>query len=89
MDIAQVIIKGDAQAIQAAHKAIVLALGIVQGEHELSYEWDDCGFMDGVGGHHADGCGWAPDGTYCGACVQPSCQDCGVWKNKKQRQMLK
>ena len=89
MDIAQVIIRGEPQAIQAAHKAIVLALRIVQGEHKLNYEWDDCGYLDDVGGHHDSGCGWAPDGTYCGECAQSSCRDCGIWKNREQRQALK
>lgn len=89
MDIAQVILEGDPKAIQAARKAIVLALGIVQGEHKLNYEWDDCGYLDDVGGHHDSGCGWAPDGIYCGECAQSSCRDCGIWKNREQRQALK
>lgn len=89
MDIAQVIIRGEPQAIQAAHDAIVLALGIVQNKHQLNYEWNYCGFMDDVGGRHDSGCGWAPDGTYCGECTQSSCRDCGIWRNKKHRKALK
>lgn len=88
MDIIQLTIKGDTAAIQAAQKAITLALGVVKGEHKLSYEWVDCGYVDDVGGHHDSGCGWMPDGTWCGECTQSSCRDCGVWQYKLKRQEI-
>lgn len=87
MDIAQVIIKGDTKAIQAARKAIALALGVIRSEHNLSYEWDDCGYIDDIGGHHDSGCGWMPDGTYCGECSKSSCRECTIWNNKQQRKV--
>lgn len=89
MDIVQVTIKGDAKAIAAAQKALTLAMEVVQQEHQLTYEWVDCGFLDGVGGHHDSGCGWAPDGTYCGECSQSSCRNCGIWEYKRKSQQLK
>lgn len=89
MDIAQVVLKGSPQALQAAHKAILLALEVVQSEHPILYEWDDCGFMDDVGGHHDNGCGWAPDGTYCGECPRSSCRDCKIWEHKSKYCTLK
>ena len=85
MDMAQVIIKGDAQALKAAHKAIIIALGVVQNEHACIYEWDNLGYLDDVGGHHDSGCGWAPDGSYCGICSHQSCRECSLWKHKQQR----
>lgn len=85
MDVAQIILKGNPQAIQAARKALNIALKVVQSEHNLIYEWDDCGYMDDIGGHHDSGCGWAPDGSYCGACSHQSCRDCPIWQHKQHR----
>lgn len=83
MDMAQVIIKGNPQAIEASHKAIDLALRVVQQEHNVTYTWDDCGYIDDIGGHHDSGCGWAPDGTYCGECSKQSCRECTIWNYKQ------
>lgn len=89
MKLAQVILHGDATALQAAQKAVKIALGVVQNDYQLSYEWDECGYTDEVGGHHDSGCGWMPDGHYCGECSQLSCKDCGVWQHKLKTQALK
>lgn len=35
-------------------------------------------------GIHEDGCGWAPDGTFCGECSMLDCSTCGVWKGKNK-----
>lgn len=37
-------------------------------------------FKDEVGGVHEDGCGWSPDGEFCGECSKPTCQHCPSWK---------
>lgn len=45
-------------------------------------EDSDClsGFHDEVGGYHEGGCGWDPDGHFCGECSDASCADCPAWK---------
>lgn len=39
---------------------------------------------DSIGGYHADGCGWDPDGHPCGECSSLSCADCPVWQHHGQ-----
>ena len=46
---------------------------------DLSVSIDDCGYLDTIGGYHSDGCGWNPEGKFCGECSSMSCLDCGVW----------
>ena len=33
-------------------------------------------------GTHEDGCGWAPDGTFCGECSSATCVGCPGWEKK-------
>ena len=44
---------------------------------------DDAKWTDSVGGVHEDGCGWAPNGDFCGECSNESCENCSVWKGEK------
>lgn len=45
-------------------------------------EDSDClsGFHDEVGGYHEGGCGWDPNGHFCGECSDASCANCPVWR---------
>lgn len=40
-------------------------------------------YIDELGGVHDSGCGWAPDGTFCGECSHMSCKICDVWSEMK------
>lgn len=46
--------------------------------------YDDAKWTDGVGGVHEDGCGWAPNGDFCGECSNETCENCSVWRNIKE-----
>ena len=39
----------------------------------------DRGFHDDAGGHHEGGCGWDPNGKFCGECSCGDCGQCPVW----------
>ena len=43
---------------------------------------DDAKWVDSVGGIHEDGCGWAPNGDFCGECSNKTCENCFVWNRK-------
>lgn len=43
---------------------------------------DDAKWIDSVGGIHEDGCGWAPNGDFCGECSNETCENCFVWNKK-------
>lgn len=30
-------------------------------------------------GTHEDGCGWDPNGNFCGECGSGTCEDCPIW----------
>lgn len=34
--------------------------------------------IDEIGGVHEGGCGWAPDGTFCGECCKITCVGCPI-----------
>ncbi len=40
-------------------------------------------YIDEVGGVHASGNGFAPDGSNCGKCLNISCKTCAVWNRIK------
>ena len=42
---------------------------------------DEAKWTDSVGGAHEDGCGWAPNGDFCGECSNESCENCSVWRS--------
>ena len=44
-------------------------------EHGSTWLDEDC-YIDAVGGHHDSGCGWNPQGVYCGECCSASCEGC-------------
>lgn len=37
------------------------------------------GFYDDAGGYHEDGCGWDPNGHFCGECSCGDCGQCRIW----------
>lgn len=39
----------------------------------------DTGFHDEAGGYHEGGCGWDPNGHFCGECSCYDCGQCSVW----------
>lgn len=39
----------------------------------------DRGFHDDAGGYHEGGCGWDPNGKFCGECSCGDCGQCPVW----------
>lgn len=41
-----------------------------------SYLCIENSWYDEIGGHHSDGCGWNPAGTFCGECSYDSCVGC-------------
>lgn len=45
----------------------------------------DEGFHDAVGGYHEGGCGWDPNGQFCGECSNSTCAECGVWHRTQQK----
>lgn len=45
---------------------------------------DEAKWADSVGGAHEDGCGWAPNGDFCGECSNASCENCSVWRNIRE-----
>lgn len=46
----------------------------------LFYPTDsDDNYIDELGGVHDSGCGWNPNGEFCGECSNISCKICGVW----------
>lgn len=51
---------------------------------EICIEEDDAKWTDSVGGIHEDGCGWAPNGDFCGECSNESCENCSVWRNIRE-----
>ena len=78
-------LKGNPQTIDAVQKATDMVFSALKNSNpDLSYEWDNCGYTDGVGGHHDCGVGWSPDGHYCGECNIDSCADCKIseWRQK-------
>ena len=54
---------------------------VIQSEEAKHYP---C-FYDEVGGYHEGGCGFDPDGEFCGECGSTSCASCGVWHDKRLR----
>lgn len=39
----------------------------------------DEGFHDDAGGYHEGGCGWDPNGNFCGECSCGDCGQCQTW----------
>lgn len=39
----------------------------------------DKGFHDDAGGYHEGGCGWDPNGHFCGECSCGDCVQCPIW----------
>lgn len=39
----------------------------------------DKGFHDEAGGYHEGGCGWDPNGHFCGECSNGDCGQCPIW----------
>lgn len=52
---------------------------VIQSEEAKHYP---C-FYDEVGGYHEGGCGFDPDGDFCGECGSTSCATCEVWHRKQ------
>jgi len=52
---------------------------VIQSEEAKHYP---C-FYDAVGGYHEDGCGFDPDGDFCGECGSTSCATCEIWHRKQ------
>ena len=48
------------------------------------YKYNDDSYIDEIGGIHEDGCGWSPNGDFCGECSNISCKVCEVWKRAKE-----
>lgn len=46
---------------------------------------EDTGFHDDVGGYHEGGCGWDPNGHFCGECSESTCANCGAWRYISQK----
>jgi hypothetical protein len=44
---------------------------------------EDGDIIDSVGGYHSEGCGWAPNGNFCGECSKTSCEGCKIAKRCK------
>ncbi len=38
------------------------------------------GFHDSAGGYHEGGCGWDPNGNFCGECSEADCAGCPAWR---------
>ncbi len=34
------------------------------------------GWTDEIGGRHEEGCGWNPEGAFCGECSSDTCEGC-------------
>lgn len=70
--------------IETLQKATDMVFSALKAEHpDLTFEWEDCGYTDDVGGRHDSGVGWTPDGRYCGPCSYESCNGCKVWEWKQ------
>lgn len=41
-----------------------------------SYDKEE--IVDEYGGIHSEGCGWAPNGQFCGECCNITCKGCPV-----------
>lgn len=50
---------------------------------------DDAKWVDSVGGIHEDGCGWAPNGDFCGECSNETCENCFVWNREGECRAMK
>ena len=89
-EMVQLQLKGDPDDIQAAKLAINIALNTLDPDNRpgFTWNWDECGYIDSVGGHHDAGVGWMPDGHYCGECSHSTCEVCSIWKGKQARQEL-
>ena len=46
---------------------------------------DDKGFHDAAGGYHEGGCGWDPNGNFCGECSDSDCGQCPAWRFIQQK----
>lgn len=44
---------------------------------------EDKGCLDEIGGYHEAGCGWQPNGAFCGECSKMSCVGCPVPKERE------
>lgn len=42
------------------------------------------GFYDSVGGYHEGGCGYGPDGIFCGECGESTCGNCTVYQRRTE-----
>lgn len=52
-------------------------VGIMKIEIDVDKEITDEGvFIDEVGGCHEGGCGWNPNGVFCGECSNSTCKGC-------------
>lgn len=45
----------------------------------------DKGFHDDAGGYHEGGCGWDPNGHFCGECSCGDCGQCPIWLFDKRQ----
>lgn len=43
---------------------------------EIDTEVKDTSYKDEVGGVHDEGCGWNPQGAFCGECGSTTCKNC-------------
>ena len=87
--VVRLVIEGDSKTLKAVQKATDMVFSALMAEHpELSFNWEDCGYTDDVGGHHDAGVGWSPDGHYCGECCSDSCSGCKVWEWRQKKEIV-
>ena len=86
----QLQIQGSPEDIQAAKLAINVALNTLNPDNRpgFTWNWDECGYTDSIGGHHDKGVGWMPDGHFCRSCNTSTCEACSIWQAKLARQEL-
>lgn len=86
---AQRFLEGDSKRIGAPVVGVFpideqTARGSYDFEHEadwpvFSRDGEDTGFYDDAGGYHDAGCGWDPNGNFCGECSCGDCGQCPIW----------
>ena len=87
-DFARFIVRGSSNSIKQIQSATEMVFSALKAEHpDISFEWEDCGYIDEVGGHHDSGVGWSPDGHYCGECCSASCSDCRIWEWRQKKEI--
>lgn len=88
--IVRLTVKGDEKTVESIRLAADMVLASMKVKNPgFDFEWDECGYIDSVGGHHDSGVGWMPNGRYCGECTHSTCEKCSVWEWELKRQEAK